>query len=243
MEGVRVQPVGLWVGQEIPHPRFEVGKGDQPLDMIDDYHGELNAVLGPEVDALAGEDLVDRFVEVWRVDQTDQVRYLIETIRLIEGPEPVELVARGKLVAVRPLAGDLNGVCGEQCTEPSAEVRRGSFRSAPRMDRRFQKANEQGSAKVSGLVVDLLFRCLDEDVRGSHLVGRQLTVTGAEGEVSVPRVHRSRESDQEAGPSVAVVCHESYGTSAFTRDGHGGGRSLRSTPGGDGYEAEEVTER
>ena len=80
--------------------------------MIDDHHGELDTILGSEVDTLTGEDFIDCGVEVLRVDQADEVRDLVETVRLIQGPEPFQFLAGRQIVAVGPLAGDLNGVRG-----------------------------------------------------------------------------------------------------------------------------------
>jgi len=109
MERVRVAPVRLGVVQEVPGPRPEVGQREQGLDVIDDHARVLHPVACPEVEALAVQDPVDRLLEGVGVDETDEVRDLVDPLRLVERTQPCELVRVPRQHSLGPLPGDLHG--------------------------------------------------------------------------------------------------------------------------------------
>ncbi len=105
-------------------PGLEVGEGEQSLDVIDNHHGELQSILRAKIDPLPVQNLIDRFVEIGRIDEADEVRHLVEAIRRVKGVETIELLRRrrGRLLT-SPVARDLDRVVGEQGAKASPEPR------------------------------------------------------------------------------------------------------------------------
>ena len=79
-----VEHVLLPVGDEVLDPYFEWWHGNTCLDVFDDEHAELQAILGAEVYSLALQNRVDGRLETFGVNERDEVAHLIESIGLVE---------------------------------------------------------------------------------------------------------------------------------------------------------------
>ena len=82
-----VEHVLLPVGDEVLDPCFEWWHGNTCLDVFDDEHTELQAILGAEVYSLALQNRVDGRLETFGVNERDEVAHLIEPIGLVERSE------------------------------------------------------------------------------------------------------------------------------------------------------------
>ena len=87
VEGVGIEHVLLPVGDEVLDPCFEWWHGNTCLDVFDDEHTELQAILGAEVYSLAFQNRVDGRLETFGVNERDEVAHLIEPIGLVERSE------------------------------------------------------------------------------------------------------------------------------------------------------------
>lgn len=142
MEGVGVDPVRSGAGQVVGRPHFEVGQGQLVLDEVDHHARELDPVPATEIDRLAIQDRIHRSIEVLWIHQANEVRDLVEPVRLVQRAKSVDSVRGDGHVVLRPLAGDVDGTLREEGTEPTTKVR---FAVSPLSRRRMSRRVEQPS--------------------------------------------------------------------------------------------------
>src|SRR5688572_9458914 len=70
-------------------PNFEWGKGQPPLELLHDRHGQLEAVARAKIDVAAVEHLFDDMAKHIRLDQRDQVRDLIGAVGIVQLLHPL----------------------------------------------------------------------------------------------------------------------------------------------------------
>jgi hypothetical protein len=95
------------------------------------------------------------------------------------------VVVRDRRLGSAPVSGDLHGVLDQEGPEAASESW-GPPIALRGIQRRVEQRRQERATKAPGLLVDLLLRSLDEDVRGADLVTVDVTVARAEREVPVP---------------------------------------------------------
>ena len=80
MQRVGIEKILVAVGHVVFGPYLEGWKRKAAFDVFDDQHGELESILGAEVDNSPIEDIPHRVFEVLRLEQRDEVGDLIEPV-------------------------------------------------------------------------------------------------------------------------------------------------------------------
>ena len=164
---------------------------------------------------------VHGLLEVRRVHQADEVADLIQAVGRVQGAQRLELLARGRGLAVLgPIARQLAGVLCQQLPELPAELGRALGLAAAGVQRRRQQTAQEGPARGPCLLVDLGLGVLDEDVGRTDLVLRHLAVTRTEGEESLPPSAVGGVGDEKAGPGLVLVLEECDRASALLKGAH-----------------------
>lgn len=195
VKAVRVNAVGIGVGEIVGGPDLKGRKGEERLEAMNNQEGELGPVTCAEVHERIADDPVDHLLEVFRVHQCDEVSHLIEPIRIVQRQEPLSLLP------VPPSSRAGQQLLNRGLESGESGLVPGHFAS------RCEEAGEEGAPHRAGLVFNLSFRVLREDLGRCHL-DRGLTLPWSEEELTDPPPGSTPAGDQKAGPLLAIQIEE-----------------------------------